>query len=234
MSEKVAKKRKSKWYGMKPEHIRKIWDEENRRSTDLGGWYHDKQERDLWCKPFLQKGDSKLSIYKPQFEEGLKIAPCQQLVDGVYPEFMTYMALRKISGQIDRLEVFDGFANIKDYKTNKSIDTEGYVNWQGKSKRMLAPLSHLDDCNFVHYSLQLSLYMYMILLHNPHLKPGLMEIDHVRFAQEGQTEHGFPITATDTMGDPIIEALDNYEIPYLADEVYQIMLYLKKHPEVYQ
>jgi len=44
---------------------------------------------------------------------------------------------------------------ILDWKTNKKIDTYSY----GKS--MKAPYEYLPDCNFYHYSLQLSLYKEM-------------------------------------------------------------------------
>jgi hypothetical protein len=46
---------------------------------------------------------------------------------------------------------------ILDWKTNAKIDM---ANKYGDT--MLSPLSHLDDCNFNHYSLQLNLYRFML------------------------------------------------------------------------
>lgn len=46
---------------------------------------------------------------------------------------------------------------ILDWKTNKTIDMH---NDYGDT--MLPPLSHLDDCNFNHYSLQLNLYRFIL------------------------------------------------------------------------
>ena len=43
--------------------------------------------------------------------------------------------------------------------------------------------------------LQLSIYMYIILKHNPKLRPGSMFIyHHVQFEEEGKDDYGYPIT----------------------------------------
>lgn len=44
---------------------------------------------------------------------------------------------------------------IADFKTNKKIERESF-----KHKKMLLPLEKYDDCNYVHYSIQLSDYKY--------------------------------------------------------------------------
>lgn len=46
---------------------------------------------------------------------------------------------------------------IIDYKSNKEIKTKSYGN-----QKMLGCLSHLDDCNYIHYSLQLNGYQYIV------------------------------------------------------------------------
>ena len=50
---------------------------------------------------------------------------------------------------------YTGGITIIDYKTNKKIERESY-----KHKKMLIPLHKFDDCNHVHYSLQLSGYKF--------------------------------------------------------------------------
>ena len=50
---------------------------------------------------------------------------------------------------------YTGGIAIIDYKTNKKIEYESY-----KHKKMLIPLNKFDDCNHVHYSLQLSGYKF--------------------------------------------------------------------------
>lgn len=50
---------------------------------------------------------------------------------------------------------YTGGIAIIDYKTNKKIEQESY-----KHQKMLIPLNKFDDCNYVHYSLQLSGYKF--------------------------------------------------------------------------
>jgi len=47
--------------------------------------------------------------------------------------------------------------SILDYKTNQNIKREGF-----KGQKMLNEMSHLDDCEFVKYSLQLHIYKYIL------------------------------------------------------------------------
>ena len=50
---------------------------------------------------------------------------------------------------------YTGGIAIIDYKTNKEIKRESY-----KHKKMLIPLHRFDDCNYIHYSIQLSGYKF--------------------------------------------------------------------------
>ena len=47
IAEKVSKKKNSKWYGIEPKIIQKIWEDEATRSITLGTWYHNQREDDL-------------------------------------------------------------------------------------------------------------------------------------------------------------------------------------------
>ncbi len=141
----------------------------------------------------------------------------------MYPEHMVYLKSAGICGQSDLVEVVNDKINIIDYKTNKEIKTESYKDWDGISDKLLDPVSHLDDCNFNHYSLQLSIYMYIMLKHNPRLKPGKMFIHHVIFELDGEDEFGYPHTKYDDQGDPVIKQVIPMEIPYLKEEVIAIL-----------
>lgn len=50
---------------------------------------------------------------------------------------------------------YTGGIAIIDYKTNKEIKRESY-----RHKKMLVPLQKYDDCNYIHYSIQLSGYKF--------------------------------------------------------------------------
>jgi len=224
---KSSKNKKSKWYGMTPEAIKEAWRSEANRATTLGTWYHNCRERDLCELETIERHGVSVPIIKPVEIEGIKYSPEQKLKDGVYPEHLVYLKSAGLCGQSDLVEVVNGVVHITDYKTNKEIKTEGYTNWEGITQKMQTPVGHLDDCNLNHYNLQLSLYMYMILKHNPRLKPGKLIIHHILFDTVGEDKYGNPITALDTNGDPIVKDVVQYELPYLKAEVISLMHWLE-------
>ena len=227
VAERVSKNKKSKWYGIDPKTIVQIWDNEANRATTLGTFYHNQREADLCSLSSMEREGTTVPVFKPNdLTDGIKLAPSQKLEPGVYPEHMVYLKSAGICGQSDLVEVVNGKVNIIDYKTNKEIKTESYKDWEGVSEKLLPPVSNLDDCNFNHYSLQLSIYMYMILKHNPKLQPGRMFIHHILFETEGEDRYGYPLTRYDDNGDPIVKDVIQMEIPYLKDEVTAIMHYL--------
>lgn len=226
-SVKSAKNKKSKWFGLTPEEIQQAWVNEAKRATDLGTWYHNQRESDLCELETLQREGIDIPIFKPVEIDGVKYAPEQKLTEGVYPEHLVYLKSAGLCGQSDYVEVVNGKVNIMDYKTNKEIKSEGFTNWEGITSKMNPPVNHLDDCNLNHYALQLSLYMYMILKHNPHLEPGVLNISHIKFEEAGRDKFDNPITALNSMGDPIVKEIVNYKVPYLKKEAFDVINFLK-------
>lgn len=222
---KVSENKKSKWYGIPPDEIVEIWNREGKRSTVLGNWYHNQRENDLLMFNTLTRHGQELPIIPPLYEDSVKIAPDQILVDGIYPEHMVYLNSYALCGQSDLVEVVDGKVHITDYKTNKEIKKESYV-YRGKSKKMYFPLEHLDDCNYNHYALQLSLYMYIILKHNPHLEFGSITIHHITFEVNGEDEFGFPIMKK-VNDDYVVKEINFYDIPYMKKEITNMLKTIK-------
>lgn len=232
-SVKSSMNKKSKWYGMSPEEIRETWSNEANRATSLGTWYHDQREQELLMCGTLQRDGVDLPIVHPIEQDGIKLSPVQTLTPGIYPEHLMYLKSARICGQADRIEVVGNTVNVYDYKTNKEIKSKPYKSWNGKEASLESPLEHVGDCNFNHYALQLSIYMYIILKHNHTLKPGKLEIHHIKFEIEDKDVNGYPIIATDAAGDPIIKEVIPYTLPYMKKEVNAMIKYLKKHPEAY-
>lgn len=227
IAEKSAKNKKSKWFGMTPEEIKAAWKAEANRATTLGTWYHNCREQDICALETMERWGHTVPVFKPIEKDGVKFSPNQKLTDGIYPEHMVYLKSAGICGQSDLVEVINGEVHITDYKTNKEIKVEGFTNWEGIVTKMMPPVSHLDDCNLNHYALQLSLYMYIILKHNPKLKPGTLTIHHILFETVGQDKFGNPITALDSNGDPIVKEVVPYDLPYLKQEVISLIHWLE-------
>jgi hypothetical protein len=208
---------------MSVQDILQAWENESTRAIDQGNWYHNQREADLLQLNTIERHGCILPIIRPLITDDIKYAPPQKLQEGMYPEHFVYLKSAGICGQSDLVEVAKGEVNITDYKTNKEIKKESYVNWEGVSQKMLSPVSHLDDCNFWHYALQLSTYMYIILKHNPKLKPGKITIHHVLFYTDGTDKFGNPITKLDDQGEPLVKKIVPYDLPYLKAEVINLI-----------
>jgi ATP-dependent exoDNAse (exonuclease V) beta subunit len=226
-AKKSAKNKRSKWYGMTPKEILAAWDGETARAIKLGNFYHDQREADMMELDTIGRHGVEVPIIKPIInDEGIKFAPVQKLKDGLYPEHLVYLKSVGLCGQADVVEVVNGYININDYKTNKEIKDKGFTNWEGITNKMYKPVNHLDDCNLNHYNLQLSIYAYIIKKHNPKLKIGKLVIQHVKFEKVGDDDNGYPITKI-VNGEPSLEGIKMYELPYLKSEVTSLIMWLK-------
>lgn len=129
---------------------------------------------------------------------------------GVYPEFLIsykFDDYLMISGQLDLLIKDGNDITIVDYKTNKKIDMKSYFdNSTKKSQKMKFPLNDIDDCNFYHYSMQLSVYSYLLQKINPKFKIKKLIIHHIDH-DNNETE---------------------YDCPYLKEEVERMLLHYRK------
>lgn len=224
---KASLNNKSKWYGMPVSEIEGHWQAENKRSTTLGTWYHEKQEKELIVGEKAQRYGKILSVISSIWEKDKKLAPDQKVTDGIYIEHLAYLKSAGICGQIDELIVHDGMVSIDDHKSNKDLKKPAYKSWDGKTKRMQPPLLHLEDTKLNEYALQLSLGLYTVLRHNPILRPGKLRLNHVTFEIEGENKFGYPIIKLDENNEPIVKGVEKIEVPYLKREVELMIEWLK-------
>lgn len=95
---------------------------------------------------------------------------------------------------------------IVTHNTNKKIDLKSGYNTTTKSNaKMQYPLNNLDDCNYIHYSLQLSTYAWMLQKLNPDFIIKdliLVHFDH----NDNQT-----IYHLDYLKDDVIKMLNDYK-----------------------
>jgi hypothetical protein len=227
VAQQVSKNKKSKWYGKTPEEIINIWKAEETRAVTLGSWFHEQREKELLACETITREGLELPIIRPIYEGDVKFASSQTLTPGIYPEHMIFLKSSRICGQADRIEVIGDTINIYDYKTNKEIKKESYKGRNGDAKKLESPLNHLDDCNYNHYALQLSFYMFMMLKHNHNLKPGKLILHHIIFEVIGEDSNGYPIVAKDNNQEPIVKNTIQYEVPYLRAEVINVINHLK-------
>lgn len=145
------------------------WDNENRKSCERGTKIHEELENSFYKNP------SNISLQK--FGIGGKFEckkdyPELDLEYGVYPEYLIYResddGVLRIAGQVDLIVKSGNEITIIDHKTNKKIDQKsGYDSATRSNVKMRYPLNNLQDCNFYHYTMQLSTYAWMLQKINP-------------------------------------------------------------------
>lgn len=151
------------------QEILDLWEEENRKSCERGTKIHEEIEHSFYNNPHnisLQKFGlgGKFECKKDYSELDLEY--------GVYPEYLIYResddGILRIAGQVDLIVKSGNDIVIVDHKTNKKIDQKsGFDSISKSTFKMKYPLNNLMDCNFYHYTLQLSTYAWMLQKINP-------------------------------------------------------------------
>lgn len=95
---------------------------------------------------------------------------------------------------------------IVTHNTNKELKQKSYFNPKTKTYEMMKfPLNKIMDCNFWHYTLQLSLYAWMIQKSHPELLIDELRIIH--FTHDGQCNE----YVLDYLKDDVIRMLKHYK-----------------------
>lgn len=135
--------------------------------------------------------------------------------NGIFPEyFISWTSedgILKIAGMSDIVIKNGDEVIIGDWKTNAEIKTKGYFDKKTKKTQcMRFPLNKIPDVNFYHYSLQLSLYMWLLQQQYPNIKCGGLFIWHI--------DHDGNET--------------KYDCPYLKDEIEKMLKHYKKRVKI--
>lgn len=203
----IAKKYATK-VGKTPTEVEADWEKTKTEAAGRGTAYHLSRQEALNRAGVVQRSnvlcDVKFCLPSPHESQGsMLIQPDFKLQNNtLYTEFMVWDEEALICGMADEVEVVNNTINVNDHKTNKSIDKEGYYVKNVGRNKLVHPVSHLDDCNWSIYCLQLSLYMYLLWKKNKHLKVGNLTLNHVQFDRDGNVTGVVP-----------------HKVPYLRNEV---------------
>lgn len=162
----------------KKQEILDSYEEKRNKSCEIGTAIHLEKELEFYTdEPNVKKYGvgGKFTCQKGYYELDLPRA--------VYPEFLISHDFGngvKISGQIDLLIKDGNDIFIWDHKSNDSIDKQSYFDRKTKSYQMMKyPLNNIMDSNFWHYSLQLSLYFYLLKQKNPEFVLKKLALNHI-------------------------------------------------------
>jgi len=184
--------------------IKNSWVEGNKKSTRKGSAFHlAKEDKQFKDKLFNFNGKEYPVIPQHSNIDWYNLEP------GTHVELKLILPEFRLAGTADQIIVLENRkVIIRDWKTNIEIK-EG-----NQYQKMKNPISHLEDCNKIHYFLQLSLYGYM-------LEQFGYEVDFIEFEWFDLQE----------IGDEIYKQTNSktYEVPYMKKEIIDMLLYYKNN-----
>lgn len=195
------------------ERIFKSYDIARDVACERGTIYHGKKE-----SKFYEKESHRISEYNFNLDFLQGEFVCERhnfdlsAEKAVLPEYLLYHSdeegILNIAGQADIIIKDGNDIYILDYKTNaKGIKQKAYFDAKKKKKQMMYyPVNNLDDHGMNHYTLQLSLYAWLLEKINPEFNIKLLRLVHI----DGNDK----------------ETL--YDLPYLKKEVELMLKHYKK------
>ena len=142
-------------------------------------------------------------IYIPKSDYEKEIITKFQKIDPmntgiIYPETILFSEKHSLAGTADIIEDCGDYFNVWDFKTNKKLNyMSQYGQWLKK------PVSHLSDCQFNVYALQMSIYAYMFQMET-RKKVGRMAL----FYLNPEKDYEFEIIPVNYMGYEAKKVLD--------------------------
>jgi len=122
-----------------------------------------------------------------------------------YPEVILYSKELGISGTIDLLLIDreTGIVYVFDWKTNKKIARTEFMGKKGKHPAT----ADLDNCNYIHYALQLSLYRFLLERFYDCVVSDLYIVHLTEDNEELKTREGYKLIKCNYLESTILEML---------------------------
>lgn len=177
-------------HGQDSTYWKRKWKGITDHAISEGNKLHDQKESQLLATQMQVQRGKVIPVRNPQIQ--LNIMGMENMYywpDGIYPELLLYNHQYHLAGRADKVRLVTyrsgrRWAFIEDYKTNKAIKKTPWYDKETGYRKLKSPLSHLNDCSHALYSLQLSIYQFMLeeigfqvgtrtLLHYPVLPTGL-------------------------------------------------------------
>jgi hypothetical protein len=185
--------KKPEYQGLSQQEILKEWERINKEANEYGTEVHEILERYLLAdRVYFPKNDYEREIIT-KFQ---KIDPMYS--GTIYPETILFSEKHSLAGTADIIEDCGDYFNVWDFKTNKKVEyISQFGHWLKK------PVSHLSDCQYNIYALQMSIYAYMFQMET-RKKVGRMAL----FYLNPEKDYEFEIIPVNYMGLEAKKVLD--------------------------
>lgn len=179
-------KRKAETLGITKEEVLEMWDKKGRESREQGIEMHKKIEAYYLGKSVST--DETFDLFKI-FANKITLKPYRT-------EWAVYDWEQKIAGTIDFVDYQNGEYIIYDWKRSDKLIAKNGLPIKNNlyGEKALPPIDNLDDSPYYHYTLQLSLYKYILeknygiivsklrlgIFHPSYNKPYVLEIPYLK------------------------------------------------------
>lgn len=148
ISKRCAEKR-----GISQEQIKKEWEDLGKKAAENGTKFH--AEAEHWAK--------KREVRDTEFSDVVGQLNAFPFKGSLHSEQRIGLPNWGIAGTIDLIDKFNSNeCDLYDYKLVKELKKKSFFMYGKGYSMLLPPVSHLMNCNFVTYSLQLSIYAIML------------------------------------------------------------------------
>lgn len=192
---------------MTQQDIKDIWEEKKTIGLARGTKWHKDIENTL-----LGKGGKRGTSIEGSYTRAINMNELEAGKE--YVELIIPYLSQFLIGTADRVQILPNKEFIiRDWKSDAKLEYKGtafynkYLN-EKIVRKLLPPLSHLDDVNGVHYNIKESLYIFFLESYGYKFKEGW--IDHVQF---------------DLQGEPV--GITEYPITYMKKEVMNLLNWYK-------
>jgi CRISPR/Cas system-associated exonuclease Cas4 (RecB family) len=139
--------------GIPISELRKKWDYERDSANERGTNFHKQAQH------WVETGTILDADYKDIVKQLSEIPFQGKLMS----ETVLFSNDLGIAGTVDLIDIYrNNECDLKDFKTNKKLKKSAFWSKQGGYSMMLPPVKHLQNCNFITYSLQLEIYSILL------------------------------------------------------------------------
>lgn len=133
--------------------VLEMWERKGKESRDAGTEMHKKIESFYQLKNITD--DDTIRLFRI-FTNQITLNPYRT-------EWSIYDTATNLAGTVDFVDYTDGKFIIYDWKRSDKLVNNGMPVMKSKyNKKALPPISHVEDCAYYHYAMQLSLYKYIL------------------------------------------------------------------------
>jgi hypothetical protein len=158
--------KQERYIGMSQQEILDFWQMLNDEANIYGTRVHNIMEKYLLANKWYFPADDEEGLFEQKVIDSFNALKIDE-GRAMWPERILFSEQYELAGMSDLIvDIDDVFFDVGDYKTNRVFNFYNPFGYE----TLLKPVTHLQNCQYSIYSLQLSIYAYMYELEFPKRK----------------------------------------------------------------